>query len=173
MEVRRSNNELLHFGVKGQKWGKRRYQNPDGSLTPEGRAHYGLNTKSGREAIINSGDVKKVKAVQKELTTEELNKAVNRIRLNDQLNSYDRSTLSKGEQWIKTHKDTILTVTSVVGAVTTAGITVGKGVNKLRGKESEVEKWQNRAKIAAAKQTVAKAHDYLEENGWLDEIKKK
>lgn len=31
---------LEHHGIKGQRWGVRRYQNPDGSLTPEGRAHY-------------------------------------------------------------------------------------------------------------------------------------
>ena len=28
---------LMHHGIKGQKWGVRRYQNPDGSLTDEGR----------------------------------------------------------------------------------------------------------------------------------------
>lgn len=33
-------NELIHFGIKGQKWGIRRYQNEDGSLTPEGIEHY-------------------------------------------------------------------------------------------------------------------------------------
>ncbi|MBO7450609.1 MAG: hypothetical protein J6U54_09585 [Clostridiales bacterium] len=32
---------LSHHGIKGQKWGTRRYQNSDGSLTAEGRAHYG------------------------------------------------------------------------------------------------------------------------------------
>lgn len=31
------NNELCHYGIKGMKWGIRRYQNEDGSLTPAGR----------------------------------------------------------------------------------------------------------------------------------------
>lgn len=34
--------DLCHSGVKGQKWGLRRWQNPDGSLTPAGREHYGI-----------------------------------------------------------------------------------------------------------------------------------
>lgn len=35
-------NELYHWGVKGQRWGVRRYQNSDGSLTSAGREHYGV-----------------------------------------------------------------------------------------------------------------------------------
>lgn len=31
---------LAHHGIKGQKWGIRRYQNEDGSLTPAGRRRY-------------------------------------------------------------------------------------------------------------------------------------
>ena len=33
-------NELQHFGIKGMKWGVRRYQNKDGSLTPAGKKRY-------------------------------------------------------------------------------------------------------------------------------------
>ena len=39
---------LTHHGIKGQKWGIRRYQNPDGTLTEEGLARYGAkNQKQG------------------------------------------------------------------------------------------------------------------------------
>lgn len=42
---------LCHHGIKGQKWGVRRFQNPDGSLTNEGRKRYldrdGLITDEG------------------------------------------------------------------------------------------------------------------------------
>jgi hypothetical protein len=31
---------LMHYGVIGMKWGVRRYQNEDGSLTPQGHIHY-------------------------------------------------------------------------------------------------------------------------------------
>lgn len=33
-------NELKHWGILGMHWGIRRYQNPDGSLPPEGRERY-------------------------------------------------------------------------------------------------------------------------------------
>lgn len=33
-------NELQHHGVKGQRWGVRRYQNADGTLTPAGKRRY-------------------------------------------------------------------------------------------------------------------------------------
>lgn len=35
--------ELYHHGIKGQRWGVRRYQNADGSLTAAGKARYGVN----------------------------------------------------------------------------------------------------------------------------------
>ena len=35
-------NELYHHGIKGQKWGVRRFQNEDGSYTEAGRKRYGI-----------------------------------------------------------------------------------------------------------------------------------
>ena len=36
-------NELYHHGIKGMRWGVRRYQNKDGSLTHQGKKKYGKN----------------------------------------------------------------------------------------------------------------------------------
>lgn len=41
-------NYLIHYGIEGQRWGIRRYQNKDGTLTPEGRKRYGYGDNYNR-----------------------------------------------------------------------------------------------------------------------------
>ena len=48
---------IEHHGIKGQKWGVRRFQNEDGSLTAAGRARYLTNFAKGKvgiEGVIDS-----------------------------------------------------------------------------------------------------------------------
>ena len=64
--------DLTHHGIKGQKWGVRRYQNKDGSLTAAGKKRYDFdieNTKkkmlySDRKSISQSGDLHWKKSVK-------------------------------------------------------------------------------------------------------------
>lgn len=48
---------LIHYGILGQKWGVRRYQYEDGTLTPEGRErYYSKEIASGTKLINARGD---------------------------------------------------------------------------------------------------------------------
>lgn len=62
---------LAHHGILGQKWGVRRFQNPDGTLTEEGKKRYNDDTPE-------SETWKKDEA--KKLTDEELRRRNNRLQ---------------------------------------------------------------------------------------------
>lgn len=50
-------NNLSHHGIKGMKWGRRRYQNEDGSLTPAGKARVSKQYRKISKAV--NRDVRK------------------------------------------------------------------------------------------------------------------
>lgn len=78
MEYRiiRSNDSLQHHGVKGMKWGERRWQYKDGSLTPEGYIHYGY----GKERSTS-----KETAVSKKSSKTSKKTVVKKKTVNDQV----------------------------------------------------------------------------------------
>lgn len=84
---------IEHSGIKGQKWGLRRFQYNDGSLTPEGRKRYlkggdkavrkAEKQRAKREAILS--DRKKLYKHRNEFTKEEIDKAMARFASQDAL----------------------------------------------------------------------------------------
>ncbi len=51
--------ELYHHGVKGQRWGVRRYQNKDGSLTNSGKKRYSTENGEAKPYVAKNGDIRK------------------------------------------------------------------------------------------------------------------
>lgn len=80
------NPELYHWGIKGMRWGIRRYQNEDGTFTEEGKTRYGRIAKEKRPS--------RKKLVQK-MSDAELNSRINRLRK-------EREYLSLTEPRVKT-----------------------------------------------------------------------
>lgn len=118
-------NELYHWGIKGQKWGQRRYRNADGTLTPEGKKRYsqlskdyairgniGSNaagmarTGSGLANRVASRKQAKVREKAKReidvsnMSNKELQDAITRMNLERQYKDLKTSELSAGRSTI-------------------------------------------------------------------------
>lgn len=88
-----NNQELYHWGIKNMKWGRRRWQNKDGSLTPEGRKRYAKDgkddpnetTEQKRERLLKSTNAQELYKNRNLLTTQEINDRLNRINTEQRL----------------------------------------------------------------------------------------
>ena len=106
-----NSNELMHHGIHGMHWGVRRYQNKDGSLTAAGRkrinqldSEYQRLTGKKLSKSSESNTVKKTSAKPKkisEMTNEEIQEKINRIRLERTLESLTPKEISSGEKFAK------------------------------------------------------------------------
>ena len=70
---------LMHHGIKGQKWGIRRYQNPDGSLTEAGKKRYYNDDGSLTSAGKRWETVRGVKEITKKVLTNPTSKTLLKI----------------------------------------------------------------------------------------------
>lgn len=71
--INTSSDILYHSGIKGMKWGRRRYQNEDGSLTPAGRERYGRLQGQITKYEDRKSDIQK--RLHKEMSTRKYAKA--------------------------------------------------------------------------------------------------
>lgn len=76
------NDELYHWGIKGQKWGVRRYQNKDGTLTS-----------AGKKRSKRKNDVKS-------MSDQELRANINRIQMEKQYKKLTKKEASAGQKFV-------------------------------------------------------------------------
>ena len=94
-------NELYHHGIKGMRWGVRRYQNPDGSLTELGKRRVGIKSNRHKKSLSRYSSAKYVNKNVKDLTDDELRRRINRLQMERQLRDLSRSEESRGAQFVE------------------------------------------------------------------------
>lgn len=206
-------NELYHHGVLGQKWGVRRYQNKDGSLTMAGkkralriqndytelttnkkyRDRNGNMTYAGRKKALSlqneytnvtgkkhliafnnksgSGKGGHSKNIS-EMSNQELQAKVDRLRLEKQLKDLTPAQKSAGQKFVSFLKDTSVSIikdkgTRILGDYVDKQVRDAIGLNK-KEPLSKSQKLAQEAKDAANKKVIAQVEDYFKDRNKSD-----
>lgn len=119
---------ISHHGILGQKWGVRRFQNRDGTLTAKGKKH--------KETNNPNNERKKKSKNPQNMSYQELRDAVNRMTLEKQYknlsNELNVQNVSKGKKYIKDffNKTTSNVVTKSADKVSTYLVNKGEKILK-------------------------------------------
>ena len=83
---------LSHHGILGQKWGVRRFQNPDGTLTEAGKK------RKTKESIK---EIRKTNKNRFSLSNEDLKKNMERLELQKRMKELTNSEINEGREYVK------------------------------------------------------------------------
>ena len=144
--------ELRHHGIKGQKWGVRRFQNKDGSLTADGKKRYGADDyKNTLDKVNSAGKIvdevrkynnssqksndpdmeRRIRKSINNMSDKELQQRVQRLSMEDNYTRMmmHRENLEKGESFV--NKALNISTTALQGAAT--ALTIAMILKQLKG----------------------------------------
>ena len=116
-----SSDYLMHYGILGQKWGIRRFQNPDGTLNAAGRERYKKQEFNKAKSVIEGKRLlEKNQTVSKVITKASVNQAILAGAI--ALNAFSMTNLMA-----QTAIASLMTINPVVGSIGLVGM-LGSGV---------------------------------------------
>lgn len=121
-EIDDDSNSLAHYGIKGMKWGVRRYQNKDGSYTSAGRNRrktYSSDYEDTRELRKKS---------YKELSNEDLRKLNKRMNLESEYRRLNPQGIDKGKAIARDILATAGLIGGLYGISKSPWVTAGKNL---------------------------------------------
>lgn len=91
-----STGELFHWGVKGMKWGVRRYQNKNGSLTPAGKKRQKELTADEKERAARKADLKN----RRTMSDADLKKKIERLKMEKEFKNLTNEDINSGKSFV-------------------------------------------------------------------------
>lgn len=145
--------ELMHFGIKGQKWGRRRFQNIDGTYTMAGRARYGLGERMNDTHPFDSPKDQRMKYDYNRLTSRHFKQKydISKNRFRKDVNKY-------GDPVQTTHDASVIAVKELGGKALKAAYGVSMLALGTYGLSNSREASGKAALAAAAGMAIAKRH---------------
>lgn len=121
---------LIHYGVEGMKWGVRRFQNADGTLTPAGKRRYAIADKRLTKRHNYISDKLKADRLAAKLGTKsnilnsgETHSKVKKVKdLSDEIRTSDARMVQLGRATVKQRVGTLSAGTIAAGAGVIAGM---------------------------------------------------
>ena len=147
---------LAHHGIKGQKWGIRRFQNSDGSLTSEGKKRYSTDTStaSSRSQTSASKRAKRILAGSAAVAAGLGAYAINRRSGGDQ-NSRRLPNVNLKEDSIRSHNASVKQAKKIMAKMAKQN---GKGSSKFdRAFENTVKNGKDKPNISPAESVMKQA----------------
>ena len=139
--------ELKHYGIKGMKWGVRRFQNSDGSLTADGKKRYSGDDLKDIQKQVNQGKnvvdgvkktrtkaaekqhEKKIKSDLSQMSDKELRDIVNRLNMEER---YTQVMKSRGVETGKNRADKILEYAGTALTIGSSALSIMIAIKELQ-----------------------------------------
>lgn len=117
---------LTHHGIKGQRWGVRRFQKKDGSLTPAGKNRL----KNTNDDVDSHDDYKRAhdRTSVKTMSDKELRDRLNRLNMERQYSSLTKEETNKGKQYL----DKIIKAGTTVATITSTALTIYNNADRIK-----------------------------------------